>query len=618
MTAKTQQIRQTLLRSQRVLPSFRAILRPRRNVLLFSLLLILINRAAVFVLPYSTKLIIDNVIPHHQFAEMYRILAIVLTATAVQIATAYTTTQMLSKAAWRLVTDLRIQVQHHIGRLPVSFYDANRSGTLVSRVMADVEGIRNLVGTGLIEFFGGLVTACIALVLLLRISVVITTVTLGLMAIFALVQRSIFAITRPIARQRGAIQAEVTGRLTETMNGIRVVKSYRAEDREAQVFSAGARRLLDNFLQAISKTSITTMASTAVVGLIAASIMFLGTRAIFDGSLTVGRYVYLTMLLAFMVSPVTQIVAVGTQITEALAGLDRTREILSVPQEDDDPERVRDITASAVKGSIRFQDVSFSYVSDKPVLHNISFEARPGTVTALVGSSGSGKSTITGIVSAFYKPDSGRVMLDDIDLGTVTLDSFRRMLGVVLQESFLFEGTIRENVGFSRPEATAEEILQAARIARVDEFALRLPEGFETIVGERGVKLSGGQRQRVSIARAILANPRILILDEATSSLDSESEALIQEGLSYLLEGRTTFVIAHRLSTIRRADQILVIEQGRIVEQGNHEELYAMKGRYYDLYTRQHTLESNLFLAPGEGEGNRIPSSSDSRLENLV
>ena len=582
--------------------AIRAIIRPRLGLLLFSLALIVINRIAALVLPYSTKFLIDEVIGKKQMHLLYVVVGAVLVATLVQALTSYVVTQLLSKAAWRLITDLRIQVQQHIGRLPVAYYDAHRTGNLVSRIMSDVEGVRNLIGVGLVEFAGGLLTASMAFVILLRISPSITLVAVGFMGIFGLVQRKVFSIIRPIARERGSITAEVTGRLTESLGGARVVKSYRAEARESAVFAEGARRLLQNVLSAISKTSLTTFASTTVVGVVALLVMLLGTKQIFAGTLTLGSYIYLSMLLALMVSPVVQVVSIGTQITEAVAGLDRTMEVLSEPIEDDDPRRVTAIDKNAMIGHLRFENVLFSYKKGKQVLHGISFEAKPGTVTALVGSSGSGKSTIIGIVSAFYTPEDGKVFLDGVDLATIQLENYRSRLGIVLQESFLFEGTIRENIAFSRPDADPKEVLEAARIARVDEFAERQPEGYETIVGERGVKLSGGQRQRVSIARAILANPRILILDEATSSLDSESEALIQEGLSYLIEGRTTFVIAHRLSTIRSADQILVVEEGRIVERGNHAELYQRHGRYYDLYTRQHALESNLFLAPGEGD----------------
>jgi ABC-type multidrug transport system fused ATPase/permease subunit len=587
------------------------ILRPRRWMLAGALGLMVISRGSQLVVPYSTSILIDQVIQQHHAWLLYRIVGAVFLSTCITAITSYIITQMLSKASWLLITDLRIQLQSHISRLPIAFSDANRAGSLVSRIMSDVEGIRNLIGTGLIEFAGGLMMACFALISLLYINAKLTFITLAFMGGFALVQRKVFGIIRPIARERGAINAEVTGRLTESLNGVRVVKSYRAETRESEVFSIGVHRLLENIMRAVDKTSLTSMASTGVIGLIAATIMLLGTREIFAGHMTLGKYVTFTMLLAYMVSPVTQVVSIGTQISEAIAGLDRTREILGLAEEDDDPERTVAITPEEISGHIEFRDVKFAYETGKRVLHGISFDAPPGTVTALVGSSGSGKSTIIGMVCAFYKPEEGSILLDGRNLSTLQLEGFRSSLGVVLQESFLFEGTILENIAFARPQAAFEEIVHAARIARVDEFVDRLPEGYETIVGERGIKLSGGQRQRVSIARAILADPRILILDEATSSLDSESEALIQQGLKYLVEGRTTFVIAHRLSTIRSADQILVIEKGEVVEKGNHEELYRARGRYYDLYTRQHKLESNLFLAPGEGAENWTEAAAE-------
>jgi ABC-type multidrug transport system fused ATPase/permease subunit len=598
-------------RSGRASSAIWEIIRPRRWILALALILMVINRLSALVVPYSTTILIDQVIQQHHGYLLYRIVAAVIVATCITAITSYIITQMLSKASWLLITDLRIQLQAHISRLPVSFSDANRAGSLVSRIMSDVEGIRNLIGTGLIDFAGGLLMATFAFVSLMYINAKLTLVTLMFMGGFALVQRKVFSIIRPIARERGAINAEVTGRLTESLNGVRVIKSYRAETRESEVFAAGAHRLLANIMRAVDKTSLTSMASTGVIGLIAAAIMFMGTREIFLGTMTLGKYVTFTMLLAYMVSPVTQVVSIGTQISEAIAGLDRTREILSVLEEDDDPTRVVAVHPEDVRGHIEFHDVKFAYETGKRVLHGVSFDAPPGTVTALVGSSGSGKSTIIGMVCAFNKPDEGQILLDGQDLSTLQLEGFRSSLGVVLQESFLFEGTILENIAFARPDATQAEIVRAASIARVDEFVDRLPEGYQTIVGERGIKLSGGQRQRVSIARAILADPKILILDEATSSLDSESEALIQEGLKYLVEGRTTFVIAHRLSTIRSADQILVIENGLVVEHGNHQELYAMRGRYYDLYTRQHKLESNLFLAPGEGDTSASESWSD-------
>jgi subfamily B ATP-binding cassette protein MsbA len=493
-----------------------------------------------------------------------------------------------------------VKIQDHIGRLPVRFYDANKTGTLVARIMSDVEGVRNLIGTGLVELAGGLLTAVIATVVLFRTSATMTTVVLVVLLAFGGVLQRAFRTVRPIFRERGKINAEVTGRLTETLGGVRVIKGYHAERREAGVFTKGAQRLLDNVFASLSTISLMTLASTVLMGLVGAVIMYMGSRQIAAHKMQVGDFMMYTSMLAFMVAPVVQVVNIGTQISEALAGLERTRQIMKERPEDEDPDRT--IALPPIQGHVQFENVEFAYEENKTVLHGISFDARPGTVTALVGSSGSGKSTIIGLVSAFHSPSRGLVLVDGYDLSKVQLGSYRTQLGVVLQESFLFDGSIRENVGFSRPNATEEKIMEACRIARVDEFAEHFPQKYDTIVGERGVKLSGGQRQRVSIARAILADPRILILDEATSSLDSESEALIQEGLSHLMQGRTTFVIAHRLSTIRRADQILVIEQGLVLERGNHQELYAAKGRYYDLYTRQHAVEANLFLAPGEGD----------------
>ncbi|MBX6359450.1 MAG: ABC transporter ATP-binding protein [Acidobacterium ailaaui] len=585
---------------RKVLPEIWKLIRPRRWVLLLGLLLMAINRVAGLVLPASTKFFIDTVLRQHHEDKLLPLVSVVFAATAIQAVTSFSLTQLLSKAAQRMIADLRKQVQQHIGLLPVSFYDSNRTGTLVSRIMTDVEGVRNLIGTGLVEFLGGIMTAIMAFAVLMHTSRKITLIVFAVIAAFVLVLQRAFKTIRPIFRERGRINAEVTGRLTESLGGVRVVKGYHAESREAGVFAQGVQRLLDNVMRSLTATSALSFAATTVLGIVGGLVMLLGGRDYFAHRLTLGDYFQYNMFLAFMIAPVFQVVNIGTQLTEAVAGLDRTIEIMSEMDEFSDPQRT--VAIGEIRGEVEFQDVRFSYEPDKPVLHGISFRAQPGTVTALVGSSGSGKSTIISLVCGFHKPDSGRVLVDGIDLATVRLDSYRSQLGVVLQESFLFDGTIRENVLFSYPDATEEQFLEACRIARVDEFAERFPERYDTIVGERGVKLSGGQRQRLSIARAILADPRILILDEATSSLDSESEQMIQHGLSYLMQGRTTFVIAHRLSTIRRADQILVVEGGWIVERGTHESLYALGGRYYDLYTRQHGLETNLFLAPGEGD----------------
>jgi subfamily B ATP-binding cassette protein MsbA len=517
-----------------------------------------------------------------------------------QAITSFSLTQLLSKAGQRLIADMRRQVQKHVGLLSVAYYDENRTGTLVARIMSDVEGIRNLVGTGLVEFVGGLFTAVLAFIYLLHRSVSVTLTVFSVVGAFVFVLQYGFKVIRPIFRERAKINAEVTGRLTESLGGVRVIKGYHAEEREHSVFSAGVDRLLSNVMKSLTMTSVLGSASTTVLGLVSALVMWLGGHSVLNHTWTVGDYFSYNMFLAFMIAPMFQVVNIGTQLTEAFAGLDRTGEIMSEMEENQVAGRT--VKMPPIHGKVQFEDVEFAYEPEKPVLHGVSFVAEPGTVTALVGSSGSGKSTIISLLCAFHTPSKGRVVVDDIDLAQVDLHTFRSQLGVVLQDSFLFDGTIRENVMFSRPEATEEQFLFACRTARVDEFAERFPEAYDTIVGERGVKLSGGQRQRLSIARALLAEPRILILDEATSSLDSESEAMIQAGLNQLMQGRTTFVIAHRLSTIRRADQILVVEGGLIVERGNHAELFALGGRYYDLYTRQHGLEANLFLAPGEGD----------------
>jgi len=590
----------TAERLKAVAPIVWDLMRPRKKLLALGFLLMAINRVSGLVLPYSTRYLIDSVVGKHHVELLKPIVLAVLTATVIQGITSFSLTQLLSKAAQRLITELRERVQKHISRLPVSFYDSNKTGNLVSRIMSDVEGVRNLLGTGLVELSGGLLTSLIALVVLFRISALMTALAFGALACFAIALNKAFSTIRPIFRERGKINAEVTGRLAESLGGVRVIKGYHAEEREEAVFAGGVRRLLENVMRTLTATSLMSLSASVLMGVVGAVIMYVGAHQILAGTLTVGQFFTYTLFLGFLVAPIVQMVAIGTQITEAFAGLERTQEILRERQEDQDPKRT--VTLTDIVGRVEFEDVSFSYDGNRVVLHDVSFLAEPGTVTALVGSSGSGKSTTIGLISAFHVPTEGRVTIDDIDLSTVRLDSYRTRLGVVLQESFLFDGTIRENVAFSRPDASEEEIMRACQIARVDEFAESFEEKYDTIVGERGVKLSGGQRQRISIARAILAEPRILILDEATSSLDSESEQMIQHGLSYLMQGRTTFVIAHRLSTIRRADQILVMEQGRIVERGTHEELYDLRGRYYDLYTKQHGLETNLFLAPGEGD----------------
>ena len=599
------------VRFRDLLPDLLDLIRPRRGLLAAGFVVMLINRVSGLVLPASTKFFVDDVIGKRETAMLMPLILAVVAATAVQGVTSFTLTQLLSKAAQRLIAEMRRRVQEHIGRLPIAYYDANKTGTLVSRIMTDVEGIRNLIGTGLVDFVGGLITALIALAVLIRISPLLTGLALVFIVSFALVLRKAFGTIRPIFRERGKIQADVTGRLTESLGGVRVVKGYHAETREAEVFSGGVEKLLENVLKSLTSISLMGFSATVLLGIVGAVVMYVGARQILSGTLTLGGFVTFTAFLAFLTAPVFQVVGIGTQLSEAFAGMERTREVLWERPEDADPRRTVDL--GPIEGDVVFDDVSFAYEPGKLVLRGVSFRSAPGTVTALVGPSGSGKSTIIGLVSAFYTPTQGVITVGGVDLSTAKLSSYRTQLGVVLQETLLFDGTIRENVAFGRPEATEVQILEACRIARVDEFGGKFEKGYDTVVGERGVKLSGGQRQRVSIARAILADPRILILDEATSSLDSESEAMIQEGLAYLMKGRTTFVIAHRLSTIRRADQILVVQEGRIVERGTHESLYASNGRYYDLYTKQHGLEANLFLAPGEGGGETPVESADGR-----
>jgi len=607
MSTESEQKKEKRKNAWKNLPDVWALIKPRRGLLALGFVLMAVNRVAGLVLPASTKYFVDNVIGKRQIQLLTPIVLAVLGATILQGLTSFTLTQLLSKSAQKMITELRRQVQAHIGRLSISFYDANKTGVLVSRIMSDVEGVRNLIGTGLVEFVGGLMTAIFALVYLIHTSVTMTALAFGILLVFGGFISKAFKTIRPIFRARPKINAEVTGRLTESLGGVRVVKGYHAEEREEKVFSAGVQRLLDNVLKTLTATSLMSLSGAGLMGLVSALIMEFGGHKVLSGSMTLGQFFAFNVFLGLLVAPVFQIVAIGTQITEAITGLERTREILNETQEDADPRRT--VKLDRITGYVAMENVTFAYDSRKEVLSDVSFKSEPGTVTALVGPSGAGKSTIIGLIAAFYVPKSGRVLVDGVDLSTVKLNSYRTQLGVVLQETFLFDGTIRENVAFARPEASEDEIMAACRIARVDEFAESFEKKYDTVVGERGVKLSGGQKQRVSIARAILADPRILILDEATSSLDSESEALIQEGLRYLMRGRTTFVIAHRLSTIRRAEQILVVEGGSIIERGTHESLYAQGGRYFDLYTKQHAVETNLFLAPGEGDV--VPQETD-------
>lgn len=592
-------------RLRALVPDLLALVKPRRGLLAAGFVLMAAGRAAGLVLPASTKFLIDDVVGKSRTDLLLPLLGVVGAAAAVQAGTSFALSQLLSKGAQRLIADLRTKVQAHVTRLPVAFFDGQKTGELVSRVMNDVEGIRNLVGTGLVELLGGFVTAALALAVMVTLSPLLTGMMVLFLLLFSLGLFAAFGVLRPVFRERSKIHAEVSGRLTETFAGIRVVKGYHGERREEAVFADGVSRLLANVLRTITAMSSLGVASTLLVGGVGVVVMWVGTRQILAGSLTIGGLFTYTVLLGFLVAPVFQVVGIGTQLTEALAGLERTKEVLSHTPEDVDPRRTFDLPA--VQGEVVFEEVRFAYAGGKEVLHGVSFRAEPGTVTALVGPSGSGKSTIIGLVAAFQSPSDGRVLVDGVDLSTVRLGSWRSRLGVVLQESFLFDGTIRENVAFSRPDATEAEVIAACRVARVDEFAEAFEKGYETVVGERGVRLSGGQRQRVSIARALLADPRVLILDEATSSLDSESEALIQQGLAELLRGRTTFVIAHRLSTIRRADQILVVEGGLVVERGRHEELMAAGGRYAEMVSRQAGIGVELFAEPKDLEDGEEP-----------
>jgi ABC-type multidrug transport system fused ATPase/permease subunit len=568
-----------------ILTAFKTIIWPRRNIVFVGLLLIVISKASSFVAPMSLKYLMDDIIPNKNM-ELLKILVLAVGFSfLVQAVTSFLLTKILSVQAQYLISELRAQVQRKVLSLPIRFFDNAKSGALVSRIMSDVEGVRNLIGTGLVQLVGGSITAVVSLVLLIRISPSMTIFTLVPLAIFALIALKAFKIIRPIFRNRGKINAEVTGRLTETLGGIRVIKGFNAEAQEHKVFEEGVERLFQNVKKSLTATAFMTSSSTFLLGLATTGIMGIGGYKIMMDELTIGEFLTFTFLLGLMVAPIVQMSNIGSQLTEALAGLDRTEELMNMTEEMSEEDRTTIL--ENVKGDIVFNDVSFAYEEDKEVLHNINFEVKSGTVLALVGSSGSGKSTIAGLAASFLNPQSGTITVDGIDLATAHLGSYRKHLGVVLQDEFLFEGTIRENILFPRPNASIEELLAAVNSAYVNEFTDRFDNGLDTLIGERGVKLSGGQRQRIAIARAILANPRILILDEATSSLDTESEALIQKSLAALTEGRTTFVIAHRLSTIRKANQILVIENGRIAEQGTHDELIASEGRYFNLFTYQ-------------------------------
>ena len=564
---------------------FRDIIWPRKWLLLLGLVLIILNRLSGLVLPGSTKYLVDEVIAERNIEMLYLILTAVGLAVTVQAVTSFFLTKLLSVEAQHLIALLRAEVQKQVIHLPVKFFDNHKSGELVSRIMSDVEGVRNLVGTGLVQLFGGVLTSIVALIILININAEMTLYAIVPMIVFALISLKAFAYIRPIFRKRSVINAEVTGRLTESLGGIRVIKGFHAEPQEVKEFETGVMRLFNNVKKSLTSTSLITSSATLLLGVASVTIMGFGGHKILAGDMTVGDFFAFTLYLGFMVAPIIQMSNIGSQITEAFAGLDRTEELLNFLREDDNEQRV--VSLPRIDGTIIFENVSFAYEEGNEVIRNISFDAPSGSITALVGSSGSGKSTIAGLAASFLEPINGKITIDGIDMSTVTLESYRRQLGVVLQDDFLFEGTIKENILFPRPNATEDQLNKAVAAAYVQEFASRFDEGLDTLIGERGVKLSGGQRQRITIARALLADPRILILDEATSNLDTESESFIQESLARLMKGRTTFVIAHRLSTIRQAHQILVIEEGEIVERGTHQQLLDKQARYHKLYTYQ-------------------------------
>ncbi|MEJ6584215.1 MAG: ABC transporter ATP-binding protein [Crocinitomicaceae bacterium] len=558
---------------------------PRKKIVGFGLFLILVRSLSGLVLPLATERLFDTILPSKNFNWLLIFLGVIVLSLLIQAVSSFILTKVLSVEAQHLISVLRTKVQQKLLKLPISFFDNNKSGALVSRVMNDVEGVRNLVGTGLVQLVGGTITAILSLILLINISPLMTLFTIIPLGLFAFIALKAFGRIRPIFRDRGKINAEVTGRLTETLNGVRVIKGFNAEEQENKVFESGVEKLFLNVKKSLTATALITSTSTLLIGIASAGVMGIGGYFIMGNTLTTGELISFTLLLGFMVAPIVQMSNIGSQLTEAMAGLDRTQELMNMKEEDDPTKR--SVKLAEIKGDIVFDDVSFSYEENKEVIHNISFNANAGSVTALVGSSGSGKSTIASLAATFLNPISGKVSIDGVDLSTVNLSSYRQHLGVVLQDDFLYEGTIRENILFPRPNATEQQLLAAVKGAYVNEFTDRFEEGLETVIGERGVKLSGGQRQRISIARALLADPKIIILDEATSNLDTESESFIQKSLQELMKDRTTFVIAHRLSTIQKADQILVVEEGNIVERGKHEELISAKGRYWELFTYQ-------------------------------
>ena len=603
---KRKSFKERMATVRRAWPDAVEIIRPHAGLWALGLGLLVVGRVAGLVLPATPKFLIDDAIPNRDMGLLYTIIGVVLAAVLVQGVANFALTQTISKAGQRLIADLRIKLHRHVSRLPVRYFDRTKSGEIVSRVLNDVEGVRNLIGTGMVEFLGGVIAATLTFAILLYLNWQLTLVIAIFIFAFIVLVVGTFWFLGPVFRQRQEQLADVTGRLTESVGGIRVVKSYNREDVERQVFTGGVHKLMYIIFRTINAISLIALMSSILLGLLAATILYFGGRQMIVGTMTTGDFISYVLYLGFLIAPLSSVVMIGTQLSEAFAGLERMREVLSVEPEDVDGEPRQPI--GRIRGEVVFEDVEFEYEPGKPVLRNVSFAAGPGSVTALVGPSGSGKSTLIGLIASFHAATRGRVLVDGTDISRVDLGAYRSQLGCVLQETFLFAGTIRENVLYGRPDATEDQVVKAARMAHCLEFTEKFPDGLDTVIGERGVRLSGGQRQRLAIARALLADPRLLILDEATSALDTESEAAIQNALAALMTGRTTFVIAHRLSTIRHADNILVMEDGEVVESGTHKELLLRRGRYFDMYRRQVDFGDGLFLFEEENE----PDGDDS------
>ncbi len=602
---------------KRTLPDAIEIARPQAKLWVVGLALLLCARIAGLVLPAAPKYLIDSILPSGNLDGLNIIVGAVILAAIIQGTCNFALTQTISKAGQRMIAELRKKMHNHVSRLSVSYFDNHKIGEITSRVINDVEGVRNLVGTGMVELIGGIITAGLALGILFFLSWQMTIAILIFLGVFLIILMKTFGILRPIFKERQEEMAKLNGRLHESISGIRIVKSYNKEETERTIFADGVNRLLNALFKTINAVSFVALSSSVLLGILGASILYLGGSQLMNGDLTTGEFISYLLYLGFMIAPLSSIMMIGTQMSEVFAGIERMKEVLDIQTEEGADEGK---STEAVTGRIEFHDVSFSYDEGEEVLKNINLVARAGTVTALVGASGSGKSTLISLLARFYPVKEGKITLDGTDLKEFSLASYRDILGVVLQDDFLFDGTVKENLMYVSPDCSEEDLENAMKLSHSKEFIDDLPERIDTVIGERGVKLSGGQRQRLTIARAILADPKILILDEATSALDSESEAYIQEGLSQLMEGRTTFVIAHRLSTIRKAYQILVLDGGEIIESGNHEELLVKRGKYHSMYTRQHHLDEEYLLAPGEeiqSNGEEVEESSKDRSERM-